>query len=29
MKLVDTENDGLVVDDRVYDKLIYEYRRPT
>ena len=27
MKLVDTENDGLVVDDRVYDKLIYEYRR--
>ena len=27
MKLVDTEKDGLVVDDRVYDKLIYEYRR--
>ena len=27
MKLVDTEKDDLVVDDRVYDKLIYEYRR--
>lgn len=29
MKLVETEKDGLVVGDRVYDKLIYEYRRPT
>ena len=27
MKLVDTEKDSLVVDDRVYDKLIYEYRK--
>ena len=27
MKLVGTEKDGLVVGDRVYDKLIYEYRR--
>lgn len=24
-----TEKDGLMVGDRVYDKLIYEYRRPT
>ena len=29
MKLVETEKDGLVVGDRVYDKLIYEHRRPT
>ena len=27
MKLVDTEKDCLVVGDRVYDKLIYEYRK--
>ena len=26
MKLVDTEKDGLVVGDRVYEKLIYEYK---
>ena len=26
MRLVDTEKDGLVFGDRVYDKLIYEYR---
>ena len=26
MKLVRTEKDGLAVEDRVYDKLIYEYR---
>ncbi len=26
MKLVRTEEDGLAVEDRVYDKLIYEYR---
>ena len=29
MKLIGTEKDGLMVGDRVYDKLIYEYRRPT
>ena len=27
MKLVDAERDGLVVGDRVYDKLVYEYRK--
>lgn len=26
MKLVLTEKDGLAVEDRLYDKLIYEYR---
>ena len=26
MKPVRTEKDGLAVEDRVYDKLIYEYR---
>ena len=29
MKLVGTESCGLTVGDRVYDKLMYEYRRPT
>ena len=28
MHLVRTEKDGLTVGDRVYDKLIYEYRKP-
>lgn len=27
MKLLSTEKNGLEVGDRVYDKLIYEYRR--
>jgi RimJ/RimL family protein N-acetyltransferase len=27
MQLVATEKDGLVVGDRTYDKLIYEYRK--
>jgi len=27
MKLVGDEKDGLEVSDKVYDKLIYEYRR--
>ena len=27
MKLVDTEKDGLMVGDKTYDKLTYEYRR--
>ena len=27
MKLVDTEKDGIKVGDRVYDRLIYEYRK--
>ena len=26
MKLINTEIDGLIVEDRVYDKLVYEYR---
>ena len=26
MQLVNIERDGLAVDDRVYDKMIYEYR---
>ena len=27
LKLVDTEKDDLAVEDRVYDKPIYEYRK--
>ena len=27
MKMVGTDKDGLVVGDKVYDKLIYEYRK--
>ena len=27
MRLIHTEKNGLVVSDRVYDKLTYEYRR--
>ena len=27
MKLVNTEKDGLIVDDRIYDKIIYEFQR--
>lgn len=27
MRLVNTEKDGIKVDDRVYDKLLFEYRR--
>ena len=26
MQLVDTKKDGLIVDGKVYDKMIYEYR---
>lgn len=26
MHLVNTEKDGLIIDGRVYDKMIYEYR---
>ncbi len=29
MKLVNTEKDGLVIGDKVYDKLTFEYRSPT
>ena len=28
MRLVRTEKDGLTVENRVYDKLVYEYKRP-